>query len=226
MSDQRVGAVMRAVRLRRGWRQADVAARAGVSALAGFPDRARPRRDSDVSTRLRSVAAVLDIRLDVVPRWRGGELDRLLNSRHAALTEAVARWLTERRAGRCFPEVSFAIARRAGLIDLLGLARCDSHPAGRRGQDRDRRRPGADRSLWIARRAWPRVIARDRGWIPAGVVDIARDGRQRHKSAASVRALGVVALRLPGRRPNPASVAAKAGWTDRRLTFYLRLQRA
>lgn len=68
---------------------------------------------------LRRVAAVLDIRLDVVARWRGGELDRLLNSRHAALADAVTRWLGRLNGWTVAPEVSFAIYRERGWIDLL-----------------------------------------------------------------------------------------------------------
>lgn len=65
---------------------------------------------------LRRVAAVLDIRLDVVARWRG---DRLLNSRHAALADAVTRWLGRLDGWTVAPEVSFAIYRERGWIDLL-----------------------------------------------------------------------------------------------------------
>lgn len=75
---------------------------------------------------LRHVAAVLEIRLDLVPRWRGGDLDRLLNARHSALHEQVAIELG-RRSGWIFqPEVSFAIAGERGVIDILAF-----HP-GRR----------------------------------------------------------------------------------------------
>ena len=70
---------------------------------------------------LRGVAAALEIRVDLVPRWRGGDLDRLLNARHSALHEQVALDL-RRRAGWVFlPEVSFAIGGERGVVDILAF---------------------------------------------------------------------------------------------------------
>ena len=113
---------MRAVRVRRGWRQVDVAERAGLSAsLVSLLERGHI--GSVTLDRLRTVAAVLDIRVDIVPRWRGGELDRLLNARHAALTEAFARWLRQ-HGWQLLAEVSFSIYGERGVIDLLAW-----HPA-------------------------------------------------------------------------------------------------
>jgi hypothetical protein len=68
---------------------------------------------------LRRVAAVLDIRIDVLPRWRGGELDRLLNARHSAVQDAVARWLVRVGGWAVAPEASFAIYGERGWVDLL-----------------------------------------------------------------------------------------------------------
>ncbi len=36
------------------------------------------------------IANVLGIRLDITARWRGGDLDRLLNAGHSALHEVLA----------------------------------------------------------------------------------------------------------------------------------------
>ncbi len=64
------------------------------------------------------VAAALDVRVDLVPLWRGGDLDRTLNAGHAAMHEEVARlfegtrWLTA-------AEASFSIYGERGVIDLL-----------------------------------------------------------------------------------------------------------
>jgi len=38
---------------------------------------------------MRRIAAVLDIRIDCVARWRGGDLDRLVSRRHSLLAEHV-----------------------------------------------------------------------------------------------------------------------------------------
>ena len=88
----RIGAALRAVRVRRRWHQSDVAARAGVSrATVSLAERGHLGR-MPLET-IRRVAQVLDVRLDLVARWRGGELHRLLSARHSALHESVAVYL-------------------------------------------------------------------------------------------------------------------------------------
>jgi hypothetical protein len=67
---------------------------------------------------VRRVAVALEIRVQLVGRWRGGELDRLMNARHSALSEAVIR--AHRRPGWMLaPEVSFSIFGERGVIDVL-----------------------------------------------------------------------------------------------------------
>src|SRR5206468_11863551 len=94
---------------RRHWRQADLSERCGVSQ----PTISRLERGHAGHMAIddvRRVAAALDIRLDLVPRWRAGDLDRLISARHSGLHEAVARWFRERYpAWILAPEVSFAI---------------------------------------------------------------------------------------------------------------------
>ncbi len=69
---------------------------------------------------IRRVAAALDIRIDVYPRWRAGDLDRLLNAKHSELHELVARWFAaELPEWVLAPEVSFAIYGERGVIDIL-----------------------------------------------------------------------------------------------------------
>lgn len=118
MDDMRVGAVCRAVRLRRRWRHEDVAARAsGARSLVSEIERGH--FGSTPLRRVRAVATALDIRLDLVTRWRGGELPRLLNARRSALHEAVAGYF-ERLGGWQFaPEVSFSIYGERGTIDIV-----------------------------------------------------------------------------------------------------------
>ncbi|MGI8534027.1 MAG: helix-turn-helix domain-containing protein, partial [Candidatus Limnocylindrales bacterium] len=73
MLDQTVGAAIRAVRLRLGLRQSDVAARAGV-ARSVVSEVERGHLDDQKLAVVRRVAAALDVRVDMVARWRGGEL--------------------------------------------------------------------------------------------------------------------------------------------------------
>ncbi len=53
------------------------------------------------------------------PRSAGGELDRVINARHAALGERVAAWIARRPGWVVVAEVSFAIYGERGVIDLL-----------------------------------------------------------------------------------------------------------
>ena len=119
VNDQTLGAVFRSVRRRLGWRQSDVAGKARVSQ----PTVSRIER-GHVGTlttgTLRRVAAVLDIRLDLTPRWRAGDLDRLINAGHSALHEDVAgRFARELSDWIAAPEVSFSIYGERGTIDIL-----------------------------------------------------------------------------------------------------------
>jgi transcriptional regulator with XRE-family HTH domain len=118
VDDMRVGAALRAIRKRRGWRQADVAAKVGVSrSLVATVELGH--LDTVSLRTLRRLTAALDVRLDLQPRWRGGELDRLLNSRHSALHESVARFFGTLPAWAFEPEVSFSIYGERGVVDIL-----------------------------------------------------------------------------------------------------------
>jgi transcriptional regulator with XRE-family HTH domain len=120
MDDIRVGAAVRAVRVRRRWRQEDVAARAGVSrAFVSLVERGHLDRVSMAT--IRRIAACLDMRVDIVARWRGGELDRLLNARHSALHETVAAHFLGLPGWHLAPEVSFSIFGERGVIDILAF---------------------------------------------------------------------------------------------------------
>ena len=68
---------------------------------------------------IRAVAAVLDVRIELLPRSRGGDLDRLVNAHHAALAETVIRWLSGFAGWEVRPEVSFSYYGERGVIDLL-----------------------------------------------------------------------------------------------------------
>ena len=119
MDDFRLGTVVRLIRQARGWRQEDLSDKSGVSQSAvSRIERGQigPRSVDSV----RAVAAALDIRVDPVPRWRAGDLDRLLNGAHSALHESVARAFRDELPGWILaPEVSFAIYGERGVIDIL-----------------------------------------------------------------------------------------------------------
>ena len=125
-------------------------------------------RTLTVST-IQEIAGELDVRVDLVPRWRSGDLDRLLNRRHSNLHELVARWFGEVVPDWALaPEVSYSIYGERGVIDIVAW-----HP-GRRALliielktdivDVNELVGSADR-----RRRLARAIVADRGWDPATV---------------------------------------------------------
>jgi len=118
MDDQRFGAAIRAARIRRGWRQCDLAAAAQVSD-ATVSRIERGHLDALTFRIVRRVAAVLEVRLDVQPRSRSGDLDRIASARHAGLAEAVLERLSRYPGWSVRPEVSFGIYGERGVVDLL-----------------------------------------------------------------------------------------------------------
>lgn len=121
MSDIRIGRTCRALRRRLGWRQVDLAARAGVSQpLISAIERGHVRHLS-IDT-LRRVLAELDAELAVSVRWRGGELERLLDEDHAALVALIVRWLRD-DGWEALAEVTFSEYGERGSIDVLAWHR-------------------------------------------------------------------------------------------------------
>ena len=118
MDDIRLGSVLRALRLRRGWTQVELGAAARVSP-AMISRLERGRIDSTPIRTLRRVFAALDARLDLVPRWQGAELDRLLDARHAGMTEILIRRVSAVPTWTVVPEVTFSIHGERGSIDIL-----------------------------------------------------------------------------------------------------------
>jgi transcriptional regulator with XRE-family HTH domain len=119
MELQRIGAIFRAVRIRKGWRQAEVARTARVSISTVSRIERGLVGSVSVGTMLR-IAAALEIRIDWVARWRGGELDRMLSAGHAAMHDAAAElfrgteWLLA-------PEATFSVYGERGVIDILAF---------------------------------------------------------------------------------------------------------
>lgn len=88
MDDRRVGRIIREVRIRKAWRQRDVADAAGVS--QGLVSRIELGRFGNLSlAKIRKVGHVLDIRVSLDAWWRSGDMDRLVDRGHAALVDHV-----------------------------------------------------------------------------------------------------------------------------------------
>ena len=118
MDAPRVGAALRAIRLRRRLRQSDLARLAGVSDPT-VSRIERGRLGAVTLGKVESVARALDVRVDLRAWSSGADLDRLLNARHAALAEEMVRRLAALAGWEVRPEVSFGIYGERGVIDLL-----------------------------------------------------------------------------------------------------------
>src|SRR5437762_9067185 len=117
MDDLRVGLAVRAMRQRRGWRQADLAGRADVSqSLVSLLERGQLVHVSIVA--LRRIFDALDARVTLNVNWRGGELDRLMDRRHAAIVEAVVRTM-HAEGWQTLPELTFSRFGERGSIDVF-----------------------------------------------------------------------------------------------------------
>lgn len=118
MDEQRLGSVIRSVRIRKRWRQVDLAAAARVT-RSDVSEVERGQASRIRLGRTLAICSALDIRLDFQPRWRGGDLDRLLNGKHSAMAEQMASWFNRLPAWLLRPEVSFSIEGERGVIDFV-----------------------------------------------------------------------------------------------------------
>jgi transcriptional regulator with XRE-family HTH domain len=105
-------------------RQADVAIRAGVSQQTVSRVERGQLEALQVQT-IRAVTRALQIDFDLGIRWRGGDIDRVADEGHAQLVGRIAAILTA-IGWDVRPEVSFAVYRERGSIDLLAW-----HPGAR-----------------------------------------------------------------------------------------------
>ena len=216
---QQLGVRFRAVRIRRGWRQQDVAAKVGVDrSVISRVERGHLERLA-LGTIL-DVARALDIQVTVTSRSRGADLDRLVSGRHAALHESVARWFAaDLPEWVLAPEVSFSIYGERGVIDILAW-----HPGRRALVIIELKTDVVDVNELVGqmdrRRRLARQIAMERGWDPLTVSSwvIVANGRTNRARIDAHRGLLRNAFPVDGRsirswlvRPDRA-VAAMSMW--------------
>jgi len=195
MDDRRIGAALRAIRQRKGWRQVDLASRAGVSAsLVG-----RVERGALATIPFGTVRRVVEAtgaRFDPLLRWDGASLDRLLDARHAAMHEAMAAFLGGLDGWVSEPEVSFSIYGERGVIDVLAW-----HPGRRMLLVIELKTELVDVSALLGtmdrRRRLASQIARERGWDPLAVSTwvVIADSRTNQRALATHR--GVLRAKFP-----------------------------
>ncbi len=157
----RIGRACRALRIRKGWRQADLASRVGFSRQLISKIESGQLDGVQLGT-IRRVADGLGATVDVQIRWQGEGLDRLLGAAHAGLVETVVTRLN-RLGWETVVEASFSVAGERGSIDVFAL-----HPPTAAVlvvevksvvPDSQAMLHALDRKTRLARR-----LAEDRGW--------------------------------------------------------------
>ena len=190
----RIGRLARALRLRKGWRQLDLAVRVGVSqSLIARIERGGA--DRLTGRTLDAVFAALGARLNLRVDWNGEAADRLLDADHAALVEAVLELL--RGFGwEAIPEVSFSIGGERGSVDIVAW-----HAASRTllvveiksvVPDVQATLLVFDRKVRLAGR-----IAADQGWKPTRVSSLIAIGESRTSRRRVAAHASTFAARFP-----------------------------
>ena len=118
MDDVRLGNALRMLRIRAHLRQSDVARRARVrrETVSRIERGGAGRHTLDA---VRRVALVLGATTELRIRWRGSDLDRVVNAAHADLHEVVASFLGTLVGWMWRSEVSFSVYGERGIIDIL-----------------------------------------------------------------------------------------------------------
>ena len=167
MAERAIGTGLRAIGIRSQLTQVELAIAADVprSAIQAIE---RDRIDIVRVGDLRATAAALDATVDLSLRWRGGDLPRLVNARHAVLHEIVAGRYGALPAWRYEPEVSFSSFGERGVIDGLGW-----HEGSRSLLVHELKSELVDLSDLMGtvdrKRRLAVDVVRDRGWRPASV---------------------------------------------------------
>ncbi len=207
MDRVRIGNTFRVIRMELHLRQADVAARAGVSQQT-VSSIERGRFGALSVDVLDQVAQVLQADLAVALRWRGSKLARLLDRRHAWLENQVVAALAA--AGwEVVPEESFNRFGERGSVDVLGW-----HAESRALAIIEIKTEIVDlqellRVLDMKARVVPRVVSETRNWRPTGVaaVVVLPSSNAQRRSVASHAALLDAAL--------PARTREVGRWLER-----------
>lgn len=219
--DVRFGNAIRLLRQRRHWTQAELGARVGLSDTTISRIERGHIRSLTLAT-IQEVAGELDVRIDLVARWRSGDLDRLLNRRHSTLHELVARWFGEVVPDWVLaPEVSYSIYGERGVIDIVAW-----HPGRRALLIIELKTDIVDVNELVAsadrRRRLARTIVAERGWDPTtvSVWVIVAPSRTNRRRVTAHEAMLRSAFPMDGRgirawlrHPNQA-VAALSFWPD------------
>jgi transcriptional regulator with XRE-family HTH domain len=191
------GTTFRAIRLELGLRQADVAARAGISQQT--VSRVERGRFGPVSTSvLKAAAEAIEADLTLGLRWRGPKLARLLDRRHAHLQDRAVRLLSN-LGWEVRVEESFNRFGERGSVDILAW-RADRRAllvVEIKSELVDLQE--TIRTLDMKARVVPTVVRGERGWAPEMVAAVlVLPDANVHRSVVA-RHAAMLAVALPAR---------------------------
>jgi len=218
MDRVKIGITFRAIRVELRLRQADVAALAGVS-QASVSAIERGKFGSLSIDTLDRIGQALEADLTLALRWRGPKLARLLDRRHAHLSNLVVAELVAAGWEVC-PEETFNHFGDRGSVDVLAW-----RPESAALLIIEIKSEIVDiqdllRALDIKARVVPGVVRRTRGWQAehvAAVVVLPSNNAHRRAAATHAALLGAA---LPARtREVRRWIAHPAGWL-RGLWFF------
>lgn len=223
MNTVRLGSTFRALRIKKGWRQHDLAKHARCPRDAVSKLENGRVADLQLSAVLR-LAEALGATIDLVLRWHGGDLDRMVRARHSQLHESVARHLLALPGWEFAPEVSFSIYGERGVMDILAW-----HAPTRTVLVIELKTEIVDVNELMGsvdrKRRLARTVARERGWNPTTVSCwvIVAEGTTNRRRVAAHRTTLRAAFPLGGQHINswlgqPShAVAALSFWPYARL---------
>jgi transcriptional regulator with XRE-family HTH domain len=121
MDDIRVGRICRALRRRRGWRQLDLARRVGCHQTTVSRLERGQLEHLDIGL-VRRILRELGASFDGTVAWRAGDLDHLLDERHAAIVERIVA-IADSLGWAAISEATYSIYGERGSIDVFGANR-------------------------------------------------------------------------------------------------------
>lgn len=194
MDDAAIGRALFLLRTRQRLRQIDLADRAGVSQGA-ISLVERGHIDGTSLRTLRRIFEAAGASLVSEVRWRGGDLDRLRDARHAALVAAFVRTV-DLWGWTSLPEVTYSEFGERGSIDVLCLRQVDLAIAVMEVKTDLTSIEATLRKLNEKVRLAPTLVQRQFGWRPRSVARILvmPDDTTARRRVASARALLDAAL--------------------------------
>ncbi len=117
VDDRRAGWLIRRIRQHLRLRQVDLGIKSGVSQQRISAIELGNLGEVPLRT-IRAVVEPMGGSVELLIRWKGGDLDRLADEGHAAVVGAVARWLAA-EGWQVIPEVSYSVYGERGSIDIV-----------------------------------------------------------------------------------------------------------